>query len=616
MATTAISATSSTQKYQEYDEDEEVTSYNNMNNNNNIGGVVSRQDIKAAIAKAIELRALHAALLQQGNNHSPVKKIPSSASPTVSLHSHHFSAQDYPIFTPSYDDEPLPGYKQLQLDHNPNYAEIWDEYGFGGGLGNGNNEAILSDYRKANSSLRKGFTNSLINSESHICPADDQRSVTSSCTDQITTRKASPITRYNKTRRNSLGDLTSISSCNKCKPAIISTEADGVGNTSKSGKNSNVIVPLTDSHVSVQSQPKSKGGMSLSWLFPKLKKKNKVEKSPNRTDQSDEVSQIFKDRVGTVSIEMLKKELVEANESRDAAVMEVSEMKSSLGELNQKLESLETYCEELKKALRQAIQTKESPVSSNLRNFPKNGENVILVSDEVMLEGFLQIVSESRLSVKQFCKILIRQIEETDNLLTDNLNLLLQPYKLSLDSKYSKAVLYHIESIINLSLFQDFENCVFQKNGSPKHLDPQQDRVAQFSSFVALRNLSWNEVLRKGTKYHSEDFSKFCDQKMSCIITLLNWTRPWPEQLLQAFFAAAKCIWLLHLLAFSFNPSLGILRVEENRTFDVHYMEDVFTDKQRSQGSSSRVKVMVMPGFYVHDRVIRCKVICRYKNVA
>ncbi|KAL3379303.1 hypothetical protein AABB24_000154 [Solanum stoloniferum] len=614
----ASATTSSTHEFQEYDDDE-VTSYKNKN----CEAVVNRQEIKGAIAKAIELRALHAALLQQQQQgNSPIKKFPSSASPTVSLHSHHFSSQDYPIFTPSYEDEPLPGYKQLHLDHNPNYAELWDEYGFGG-VGNGNNESVLSDYRKANSTLKNGFTNSLINLEPHICPADDQRSVTSSCTDQVTTRKASPIARYIKSRRNSLGDLNSVSSCNKCKPATISTEVDGGGSsTSKSGKNSNVIVPLTDSHVSVQSQPKSKGGMNLSWLFPKLKKKNKVENSPNRTDQSDEVSQVLKDHIGMVSIETLKKELMEANESRDAALIEVSGMKSSLGELKQKLEYLETYCEELKKALRQAIQATESPVSSKLRNFPKNGksidgdgENVIPVSDEVMLEGFLQMVSESRLSVKQFCKTLIGQIEETDNLLTDNLNLLLQPYKLSLNSKYSKAVLYHIESIINQSLFQDFENCVFQKNGSSKHLDPQQDCHAQFSSFVALRNLSWNEVLRKGTKYYSEEFSKFCDQKMSCIIATLNWTRPWPEQLLQAFFVAAKCIWLLHLLAFSFNPSLGILRVEENRTFDMHYMEDIFADRQRSQGPS-KVKVMVMPGFYVHDRVLRCKVICRYKNVS
>jgi hypothetical protein len=124
--------------------------------------------------------------------------------------------------------------------------------------------------------------------------------------------------------------------------------------------------------------------------------------------------------------------------------------------------------------------------------------------------------------------------------------------------------------------------------------------------------LSWNEVLRKGTKYYSEEFSKFCDQKMSCITTTLNWTRPWPEQLLQAFFVAAKCMWLLHLLAFSFNQPLGVLRVEENRTFDHRYMEDM---SPRSQGPS-KVKIMVNPGFYVKDRVLRCKVLCRYKSTA
>lgn len=477
---------------------------------------------------------------------------------------------------------------------------------------------MLSDYKKENSSSRKGIPSGLTNLESHICPAEDKKSVTGSCANNFTVLHTSPGAEfYKSSRRNSLADFKSVSSCNRCKPATITTESQ---NVTRNSKNSNIVVPLTDSHSSVQSQPKNRGMMS--WLFPKLKKKQKNENSPNRTE-SEEVSQIFKD-LGILSIETLKRELIEANQNRDAALMEVAEMKSSLGELSQKLEYLEGYCEELKKALRQATQAKDSQVIEKLGNFPNrgksidgNGENLMPVSEEVMVEGFLQIVSEARLSVKQFCKTLVGQIEETDGTLMDNLNLLLQPHKLSLNSKYSKAVLYHLEAIINQSLYQDFENCVFQKNGSPKHLDPQLDRQAQFSSFVALRNLSWNEVLRKGTKYYSEEFSKFCDQKMSFIITTLNWTRPWPEQLLQAFFVAAKCIWLLHLLAFSFNPPLGILRVEENKSFDSHYMEDIFMDRQRSHGPSRvQVKIMVMPGFYVQDRVLRCKVLCRYKSAA
>lgn len=58
---------------------------------------VSRQEIQAAIAKAVELRALHAALMQ-GTTPSNLR-FPSSPSP-LSHPASQFSAQDYPVFTP------------------------------------------------------------------------------------------------------------------------------------------------------------------------------------------------------------------------------------------------------------------------------------------------------------------------------------------------------------------------------------------------------------------------------------------------------------------------------------------------------------------------------------
>ncbi|KAL1345220.1 hypothetical protein HN51_019002 [Arachis hypogaea] len=556
---------------------------------------ISREEIQTAIAKAVELRALHAALTQGSSPANARFPSPSPAS--------HYSAHDYPVFTPSYEDDPLAGGYHHQ---NPTRSESWDENPLEGG--NTTMENIAPDYKEKSCS-RKGLPFGFSNLDSHTCSAEDSKSVTGSCANNITVLQSSPANDYFKSRRrNSLEDLRPVSSCNRCKPAIITSEFESTRNS----RSSNIVVPLTDSHASFQTQPKSKGVMS--WLFPRFKKKhskNVMMSSPNRTE-SEEVSQVLKD-MGIVSIETLKRELMEANESRDAALMEVSEMRTSLGELKQKLEYLENYCEELKNALKHGVARKESTQRGALHEGSNGEENLMPVNEEVMVEGFLQMVSESRLSVKQFCKQLICQVEETDQCLIHNLNLLLQPYRLSLNSKYSKAVLYHFESFINQSLYQDFENCVFQKNGCAKFLDPRQDRQAQFSSFVALRNLSWNEVLKKGTKYYSEEFSKFCDQKMSGIITLLNWTRPWPEQLLQAFFVAAKCIWLLHLLAFSFNPPLGILRVEENRSFDPQYMEDMVNDRQRSQGPN-RVKIMVNPGFYVQDRILRCKVLCRHKS--
>ncbi|KAF5748776.1 DNA double-strand break repair rad50 ATPase [Tripterygium wilfordii] len=584
-----------------------IQAFENQNNNySNNNHEVSRHDIRSSIAKSVELRALHAALVQN----SPASLKFASSTP-ASRPLSQFSAHDYPIFTPTYDDETVQVYPRIPMK-SLTISESWDEHGC---LGGNDNETVVQKYMKDISASRKGLTTSLSTSESHICPLEDHKSVTALSINNVNVLHTSPGTEfYNSSRRNSLGDFKSVSSCNRCKPTLIATESEFVRRNSK---NSNVVVPLTDSHSSVLSQTKNRG--VISWLFPKLRKKYKSESSPNRTE-SEEVSQVLSKDLGILSIEALKRELIKANECKETALFEVSEMKSSLSELKQKLEYLENYCEELKKALKQASQARESQKLTNVprrgKSIDGNGENSMPVSEEVMGEGFLQIVSEARLSVKQFCKILLSQIDETDGTLIDNLNSFLQPYKLSLNSNYSKkAVLYHFEAVINQELYQDFENCVFQKKGSPKHLDPQQDRQAQFSSFVALRDLSWNEVLRKGTKYYSEEFSKFCDQRMNFIITTMNWTRPWPEQLLQAFFVSAKCIWLLHLLAFSFNPPLGILRVEENRSFDPDFMEDMFMDKQRSYGPS-RVKIMVMPGFYVHDRVLRCKVLCRYKSEA
>lgn len=68
--------------------------YNNNNNNGN--PEITRQEIQSAIAKAVELRALHAALMR-GN--SPANARFPSTSPTSRPVSQ-FSAHDYPVFTP------------------------------------------------------------------------------------------------------------------------------------------------------------------------------------------------------------------------------------------------------------------------------------------------------------------------------------------------------------------------------------------------------------------------------------------------------------------------------------------------------------------------------------
>ncbi|XP_044959430.1 IRK-interacting protein-like isoform X3 [Hordeum vulgare subsp. vulgare] len=574
----------------------------------------TRQEIQAAIAKATELRALHAALLQGGANaaayaaagsaagRSPaVIRVPPAASPAFPRAA--AVAEDYPVFTPAYGEEPLGGMNYIRQD-NRSLSENWS--GIGLEHEGPEDEVAFSDldnhntFSSSNSELHFSSSNEHIrnriprrNHHSFLHPALSADSFLKSAS-----------------RRTDSAESKATTTCNTCKPATISRGPEADANAVK---NLSSGVPQSNHHPSVGSRTRQKGTNVLSWLLPKSKRKTKSDMSPS-TAECENMSQLLKEW-GVFSLESLKKELAEANEHRDAALQEVGEMRSSLGELTSKLLSLEAYSSELKKTLKKATSTKNSVQSHSKRSARSVGvsrDDSLPVSHEVMVEGFLQVVSEARLSIKQFCKVLLQQVEDADNGLADKLNLLLQPYQLTLADKLSKVILYHLEALMNQAMYQDFENCTFQKNGSPRCLDPKQDLQENFASFVALRNLSWNEVLKKGTKYYCEDFSRFCDQKMSCIVSTLSWSWPWAEQLLQCFFVAAKCIWLLHLLAFSFSPPLMVLRVEENRAFDPMYMEEIQVERQRPQQNPSRVKIMAMPGFYVQDRVLKCRVICRY----
>ncbi|XP_074555810.1 IRK-interacting protein-like [Curcuma longa] len=577
---------------------------------------IRRQDIQAAILKAAELRALHAALLRGGSGGSPaVAMLAAGGSPLVPHGAAKLSVQeDYPVFAPSYEEDSLPGYNCLRPE-NRSLSQTWNA--INGLEGEGKiNEAVA-------------FDNKSMNNEPQIPSIVELQSNRTSSINRMLQLQIVPESNSVK----SLSERTSSGECrittmhhNACKQEAVSLE---MNMDRRNLKNTKGTVASCKPEQSVKMHLKHRGPV-LSWLFPKSRKKTKpddvdvsqlpkiFEMSP-KTVESENMSQLLKEW-GALSLESLKKELLEANENKDAALTEVSEMRFALGELQQKLVSLEAYCEELKKALKQATHAKSSQVqdkpnfSKRMKSIGGKKENTMPVSEEVMVEGFLQIVSEARLSVKQFCKTLVQQIEERDDDLSDNINLLLQPYQMMLNSKYSKGVIYHLEALVNQCLYQDFENCVFRENGSSRFLDPQQGHRENFSSFVSLRNLSWNEVLQKGTKFYSEDFSKFCDQKMSCLVTLLNWSRPWPEELLRCFFVAAKCIWMLHLLAFSFSPPLTILRVEENCNFDPVYMEDIPLERHRAQ-NPSRVKIMAMPGFYVQDRVLKCRVLCRHGSL-
>ncbi|CAN6463248.1 unnamed protein product [Victoria cruziana] len=79
-----------------------------------------------------------------------------------------------------------------------------------------------------------------------------------------------------------------------------------------------------------------------------------------------------------------------------------------------------------------------------------------------------------------------------------------------------------------------------------------------------------------------------------------------------AFLMLAKAVWLLHRLAFSFEPKVEIFQVKKGTEFSEVYMESVVknvvpADDDR-ENDSGKVGFTVMPGFKIGASVIQCKV--------
>ncbi|KAK6137673.1 hypothetical protein DH2020_028599 [Rehmannia glutinosa] len=342
-----------------------------------------------------------------------------------------------------------------------------------------------------------------------------------------------------------------------------------------------------------------------------------LKKSPKLPNDAVSVSSTSREEHWKIVVAELSNKLVQATRKRDEAILESSKLKYSMAELEKKLNKLEIYCHTLKSGLDVCNNNNNNNNNYQKQNKSPNRVNyhLIKVGDrEKVIDHFLVLVSESRSTVRVLGRALSLHLRQMGGKVYDRISLLLQPYDVKISiSRNPRGLLFYLEALLNRAFFEDFESIGFQKSGPNPILNPIDRCESNFAMFARLQGLTWDEVLNKGTRHFSEDFSKFCDRKMSEIVAMLGWNRAWPEPLLQAFFGASKSVWLVHLLANSVHPGLPIFRVDKGVGFDPVYMEDMGGDKARKL-VPSMVRIMVTPGFYVYDNVVKCKVLCRYYN--
>ncbi|XP_031485828.1 IRK-interacting protein [Nymphaea colorata] len=412
-------------------------------------------------------------------------------------------------------------------------------------------------------------------------------------------------------------------SCNTCRPtgrekiSIVPVEANGSGGMAGDGRGQ------TGTNV------------FKSLLFSIARKSPKWGVGCDQSPLSSPSTVRSRDDQRNAAVNELTQKLVAANRRRDEALAEVARLRTSMGELERKLGKLEVYCHDLKKALDARIAEEttiggvvapEAATAGSGRH-KKQGNPVALFGPRDAeaartVESFLQAVSDSRACVRHLGKSLASHLGQMGTKAFERLTALLSPYDVRISPKSSRAVVFYLEALLSRALYEDFETPAFERSAPDAVLNPTERCRANLDAYTALKALSWEEVLSKGTRRFSESFSRFCDQKMSAIMGMLGWSKAWPEPLLQAFFGAAKHVWLVHLLAFAFHPSLPIFRVDKGAGFDGLYMEDIAGDKlllkknTTTSGAAAYavVRIMVSPGFYVHSNVVKCKVLCRYQQ--
>lgn len=77
----------------------------------------------------------------------------------------------------------------------------------------------------------------------------------------------------------------------------------------------------------------------------------------------------------------------------------------------------------------------------------------------------------------------------------------------------------------------------------------------------------------------------------------------------QAYLKLAKSIWLLHRLAYSFDPPVRVFQVNRGTDFSEVYMASVLENFVVDENEEKpKVGLMVMPGFYVVGSAIKCQV--------
>lgn len=178
---------------------------------------------------------------------------------------------------------------------------------------------------------------------------------------------------------------------------------------------------------------------------------------------------------------------------------------------------------------------------------------------------------------------------------------------------------FAFESYVCRQMFDAFNypNFSLSYKSSP---DTKPEHQLFFRQFMELKSLKTKEFLAQKPK---STFAKFCHVKYLRLVNpkletslfgnlnqrnTLNAGEFPTTTFFTSFTEMAKRVWLLHCLAFSFEPEASIFQVSKGCRFSEVYMESVADEALLSPESDPQVAFTVVPGFRIDKTVIQCQV--------
>ncbi|KAJ0102932.1 hypothetical protein Patl1_04895 [Pistacia atlantica] len=287
----------------------------------------------------------------------------------------------------------------------------------------------------------------------------------------------------------------------------------------------------------------------------------------------------------------------------------------------QELKSLLKTYEIMGKKLEFQLRLKDSEIIFLKEKLEENNKQNKLIEKRLNQSGqlwlspshFITVLRHAVKSIRGFVRLMI------DEMKTAGWDIDAAANSIQPNVVYYKAdhKCFAFESFVCREMFNAFH----YPNYSPANESlPERKKQKQqlfFERFTELKSVKAKDYLSRKPK---SSFAKFCRVKYLQVIhpkmessffgnlnhrNLVN-SGEFPDTVFFASFAEmAKRVWLLHCLAFSFQPEAAIFQVNKGTRFSEVYMESL---DDKTQESDTRVAFTVVPGFRIGKTVLQCQV--------